>query len=119
MTQADIKINGELVHTPSSLSITYQDLTEANRNAVGKMIKEIIATKMQLSLTFVTINNGEVQRILRLTNNNFFTVEFYNPYDNNFCTKTFYAGDRSLEAYGLNKKGELIFKELKVNLIEQ
>lgn len=89
-----VKINGVDIPTPSDYSVGIQDISKAERNANGTMIKELIATKRKLDLQWKYLTKEQISQIFGLISNNFFTVEYVDPQTNGVKTGTFYSGDR-------------------------
>ena len=89
-----IKINGVAIPTPSSYSANIIDLSNAERNALGDMIIERIATKRKLELSWRKLNSSELSEILKAVNPVLFKVEYVDPLENKTKTGVFYCGDR-------------------------
>ena len=114
---ACIKINGVAIATPAEITQSIQEISEANRNANGLMIKEKIADKVKLSLKWNKISNSKMSTVLSLISNNTFSVTYFDVGVNSIVTKTFYAGDRSMEVDRC-VNGILTYKNLSFNIIE-
>lgn len=113
-----LKINGSQMPTPSDYKWGEMDLSKAERNARGTLIKEIIATKRKLEMSWKYLPNDELQQLLQALSNNFFDVEFVDPHDNRTRTGTFYAGDRSVGALDYIN-GVPRWVDIKCNIIER
>ena len=113
-----LSINGVEVLAPTSYSVGIQEISKAERNANGLMIKDRIATKVKLEFSWDVIDPLELSKILSLVDNNFFNATYLDPQSNSKITKTFYAGDRSMEGM-LFKDGIMTWKGFKFNIVER
>jgi len=113
-----LSINGVEVLAPTSYSVGIQEISKAERNANGLMIKDRIATKVKLEFSWDVIEPNELTKILTLLDNNFFTVTYLDPKANSYLTKTFYAGDKSMDGM-LFKDGVMTWKGFKFNVVER
>lgn len=113
-----ISINGTALPTPSGLIVDTDDITNAERNASGTMIIELIATKRKLELTWANIKNSDMITVRGLIESNVtMSATYIDPNTGTTRTGTFYKGDRSA---GLLRYwyGEVYWKDFKFNLIE-
>ena len=92
-----IKIDTVEVATPSSFNVGISDITEGGRNANGKLILELIATKRKLELSYNFITESDLYDLLNAISSPFFEVEYPDPQTSTLTTKTFYVGDRQIE----------------------
>ncbi len=113
-----IKINGVEIPTPSSYSVGIQDLSKAERNVLGDMIIERIATKRKLELSWNHLSKEDLAVVLQKVSPVFFTVEYIDPEANAKKTGTFYCGDRTVGALDYIN-GKIRWKDIKFNLIER
>ena len=113
-----IKINGVAIPAPSTFNPSIMDISNAERNANGMMIMEIIAQKQKLELAWDIIAADELKSILNLIDSAFFQVEYPNPKTNKTTTKTMYCGDRTFGMIDYNG-GNILYKGFKVNFIER
>jgi hypothetical protein len=112
-----IKINSVTIPTPSNYQVGIQDISKAERNANGKMIKERIATKIKLELSWSYLSATEVSSLLQKVSGESFAVEYPNPQTGTLETGTFYSGDRTSSAIDY-QGGVMRWKDLKMNFIE-
>lgn len=110
-------INGVSVQTPKIYNPGHMDITNAERNAQGDMLIDLISRKRKLELEWVNISDIEVRKIMNAIDPITFNVKYYDP-QYGITTRTFYKGDRTLGMYMFND-GEPIYSSFKVNLIEQ
>lgn len=114
-----IKINGVQIPTPSSYRVGIMDISgNAERTASGLMVRDIIATKRKIELSWNYLSQEDVSKILNLVSGAFFKVEYIDPQDNTVKTGIFYAGDRTVEALDY-RNGRIRYQNLKFNLIER
>ncbi|WP_028609736.1 DUF6711 family protein [Paenibacillus harenae] len=113
-----LKINGADLPTPSGYIVTKQDIVKAERNARGTMIKELIASKDKIDLTWIYLTPAQLSQLLAAVSANFFNVTYLEPQSGTNRTATFYAGDRSAPAMDFIN-GVMRWKDIKFNLIER
>ncbi|MCA0754902.1 hypothetical protein KP806_07555 [Paenibacillus sp. N4] len=113
-----LSINGVPMPDPATYIVTIQDITKAERNARGSMIKELIATKDKIELSWIYLSPTELSTLLTAVGANFFEVTYLNPKTNSSRTATFYAGDRTAPALDFIN-GVMRYKDVKMNFIEK
>jgi len=112
-----LTIGGSAMPTPSDISVSFNDISKADRNARGTMIIERIATKRKLEISYAYLNNTNLVTVLNAVQSTTFSVTYPDPLTNGSRTGTFYAGDRSV---GMIKYtgGVPTWKDIKFDLIE-
>ena len=117
MSNHDIKISGELVASPSKWEPGLQDLvTNSTRVGSGKMRFNFVATKRTWSAEWTHLSQEESQLILnKIEGVSFFTIECFDPGNNEVILRTFYKSDRSLKVLHTNS----ISISISVSFIEQ
>ncbi len=113
-----IKINGVGIPAPSDYTVGIQDISKAERNAVGSMIIERIATKRKIELSWKYLDRTSLSIVLNAVADVFFTVEYIDPQDNAVKVGTFYCGDRKSGMLDF-KNGIPRYKDVGFNLIER
>lgn len=115
-----LKVNGVEIATPKTFNLSINDIDgESNRNALGKLIRDRIATKRKIEMEWAPLSQQEISILLSSVKDEFFECEYIDPMDGE-TTKTMYVGDRSAPAYAYDKKSnEMRWKGLKMNFIEQ
>lgn len=113
-----IKVNGVVLPTPSEYQVGIMDITRAERNAAGDMVKDIIATKRKIELRWNYLSREDTSKVLRLVSSNFFTVEYIDPQEGDWRTGVFYCGDRTVGALDY-RNGRIRYKDLRFSLIER
>lgn len=122
MAKTMLKIDGVAVKSPSVFSWGLADLSseESGRSTNdGKMTKDIIATKRNLSCTWNNLTQKEASEILQLVSKKvYFNVTYPDALSGQNETREFYVGDRSapIKLWTVNKK---IYSTLSFNLIER
>jgi hypothetical protein len=113
-----ISINGTALPTPSALTVGTMDITNAERNASGTMIIELIATKRKLTLTWANISNADMVTVRnQIEGRETMSASFIDPTTGVIGSGNFYKGDRSVDAlYYWN--GVMYWKNFKFDLIE-
>lgn len=113
-----IKVNGVVLPSPSEYQVGIMDITRAERNAAGDMVKDIIATKRKIELRWNYLSREDTSKVLRLVSSNFFTVEYIDPQEGDWRTGVFYCGDRTVGALDY-RNGRIRYKDLRFSLIER
>lgn len=115
-----IRINGVNMPTPTSFSVSISDISsdDSKRNARGDMLIDRICTKRKIEMSWDFITLEDMSLTLNLVKDIFFTVEYPDPQEGKFLTKTFYVGDRTAPMCVL-KDGKPMWKNVKFNLIER
>ena len=109
--------NSTNIPTPSKYEWKLSDVSssDAGRTEDGLMHKMRITQKVHLELEWQNVSDSDAQIILAAFQPEYISVKFFDYKENNFLTKTFYVGDRSVSAYNRVKKiGTISF-----NIIEQ
>ena len=112
-----IKVNGVEILTPSGYAVGIEDIVKAERNLMGTMIINRIATKRKLELSWIFLTQSQLSALLQAVSSVTFQVEYPDPQAGGMRTGAFYAGGKSAGAIDY-KDGEVRWKEAKFNLIE-
>lgn len=95
-----ITIDGVGILTPQKLSVTLSDLDgETNRNAKGELVRDRIAVKRKLSITYQPLTTAQISSVLSAIQNVYFQCTFLDPLVGGNYTGTFYVGDRTAPLY--------------------
>lgn len=113
-----LTIGSSSVASPTELQIGVMDISKAERNARGTLIKEKIATKQKLEIAWKFLTAPQLSTILRAVDANFFSVTYTDPVNNATRTGTFYVGDRNVGVMDI-QNGVVRYKDIKFNLIER
>ena len=106
-------------------TVRLQDLDGANssRTASGVMVRDRIVgganAKRKLEVQWPAMRTPEVSKILKAISEPFFLVKYPDPYVGGYRIGAFYAGDRSLPAYGGATPEGMLWEGLEVNFIER
>lgn len=113
-----LTVDGVDIPTPTDYVVDYEEISKAERNANGLMIKEVIAYKYKLNLTWKQLTQNEMNKLMNVKNKNFFDVSFIDMYGRR-VSKTFYAGTPN--AKGMEYKNNKIqyWLDVKMNFIER
>lgn len=115
-----IRINGVSMPTPTSFSVTISDISsdDSKRNARGDMLIDRITTKRKIEMEWNFISLEDMSLTLRLVKDIFFSVEYPDPEEGKFITKTFYVGDRTAPMLDIID-GKPMWKNVKFDFIER
>jgi hypothetical protein len=113
-----IRVGTTDLPTPSEISLGVMDISKAERNTRGMLLKEHIATKQKLELGWKYLSATELKTVLSAVSPTFFDVTYTDPLTNATRTGTFYAGDRTVGVMDI-KNGVTRYKDIKFNLIER
>ncbi len=96
-----------------------QDVQSANSGRMedGSMDMEVVAKKVKLQFKFPATTTAKVSAILKLIDDTYFNVEYFDPKLNERATKKFYKGDRTVTWYSFTTAYK--YKELSFNVIEK
>jgi hypothetical protein len=81
------------------------------------MIKERIATKAKIELSWAFLSAEDTKTILQAVSADSFWVGYMNPVTNAYTTKEFYAGDRKAPMMDYNN-GVYRYKDIAFNVVE-
>lgn len=115
-----IRINNVKMPSPTDFSVTISDISsnDSKRNARGDMLIDRIATKRKIEMSWDFISLEDMSLTLKLVKDIFFTVEYPDPEEGKFMTRTFYVGDRTAPMLDIIN-GKPMWKNVKFNLIER
>lgn len=114
---AILTIGGATMPSPTELTLSYMDLSKADRNANGRMIIERIATKRKLAITYAFITAADLSKVLNAISPTYYSVTFLDAKTNSMTTGSFYCGDRNLGMIMWND-GSPYYKDFAFDLIE-
>lgn len=105
---------------PQSYVWTIQDIdsTYSGRNISGTMIRDRVATKRKLQVSWSGKNGSDAVDILsRVSSNPTFTLRYFDALTNSTRQSTFYVGDRQAKMYWLTS-GNPLWETISYNFIE-
>jgi hypothetical protein len=113
-----LTVDGVAIPRPDEYIVDYEEISKAERNANGLMIKEVITYKYKLNLFWKKLEQNEMNKLMDVKNKNFFNVSFIDMYGRR-VTKTFYAGTPNSK--GMDWSGGKIqyWLDTKMNFIER
>lgn len=116
---ATLRINSVDLPAPKKISISMMDISEAERNAAGKMIIKIIRRGVRkLEIEWPPLTAAEMKSIHDVIKADSLTVVYVDPETNASKTIYCYKGDRSQGIQHDWAAGRL-YDGLKVSLIEK
>lgn len=90
---------------------------DSTRNTAGKLIRKRIAVKRKVSLSFVPLLQGDIQKVLKAVAGTFVSVNFIDPQEG-LITRNMYVSDRSAPV-ALIKNDNIYWNGLSFDLVEQ
>lgn len=118
---------GEWVSLPDPKALKHDtyDLDSGDgsgRNQSGEMLRDRVAVKEKLEMTFPAMYRVDYQKMLLLTKEQFFTVRYYSDYYQGWHEAIMYVGDRSNQSYFMQKIDDMdnsLTQEISFNFIEK
>lgn len=113
-------INGVNVTQPIEVVYNRYDLDSEDsfRSLSGEMQRDRVATKIKLECRWNALTATQMSQLLQAMDDVFFNINYFDPYQGSYVTKTFYVGDRSAPVYSI-AGGKVIFKSFSANFIEK
>lgn len=115
-----LTVDGKKIETPSEMEWGLQDVSASNagRTQNGQMQKLRVAQKRTLKLSWNNPDPESASAILKAFNPEYFNVRYFDPMQNGFVTKEFYAGDRTapFKMWTVRTK---IFSSVSLDIIER
>lgn len=110
--------SSSLVKCPSSFQWTLEDVSapDAGRTEDVVMHKKRIGQVVALQLSWQNITTAEVSAILKAFNPEYIDVNYLDPMQGGYITKTFYVGNRSTPLYNAVLG---LWSNVSFNIIEQ
>lgn len=114
-----ITVNGTALPDPSEFKYTAASLdVSAERNTNGLLLREMVATKHNLGLTWDALSWSTILTVLGLVQGESFTLSFPSPETGTTYTGKYYVGDRAVDAIMMSGDQSEWFGSLTFNLIE-
>ena len=116
-----IKINNKEIKTPSTFQYTRSDLdVDSYRDINGNLVRNRIATKVQLTLTWKAgaMDVQSMSTLLTAMDDVFFQVFYFDVHDGAMRTMTAYVSDRTAQMYSYVDNVP-VFNEISLTLIEK
>lgn len=100
-------------------SAVEQELTKADRNTLGRLIKVRIAVKMNIEAEWHAITAAQKNSLLALTGANTFQLRYLSTMDDQVHYGEFYRGsDLTVTGYGRYKDGEFQYYDVTTSFVE-
>lgn len=90
--------------------------SSAGRTEDGKMHKNRIGSKVAISLSWHNITSADVSKILKAFEPEYIRVNYLDPEEGDYTTKTFYVGNRTAPLYN-SRLG--VWSNVSFKIIEQ
>ena len=116
-----ILINGKEIKCPSTFQYTRSDLdVDSYRDINGNLVRNRIATKVQLTLTWKSgaMDVQSMSTLLKAFDDVYFSVTYFDVHDAQMRTATFYSSDKTAQMYSYIN-GVPVFNEISLTLIEK
>jgi hypothetical protein len=114
-----MRINGQVIKTPTELKVGVFRISKSNRLANGDMSMDIIAVKRRLDCNWTIISASELQQIMNiLDSSTFYAVEYVDPKNDEAGTIIAYVGDIN-QAVWFKRDGVRYWKDVSLSLIEK
>lgn len=115
-----LRVNRVAIKDPIDYQVSISDIdASATRNAYGDLTRDRVATKYKVESTWNALHPDEMAELLQAVRDEFFTVEFYNPYEGTFSEKVMYVGDRTAPLGFAKEDGTYVWQGLSMNFIER
>jgi hypothetical protein len=114
-----LKVDGVELPTPSGYMPSFEEISKADRNARGTMIKEVIAFKYKLEVSWKMLTQSELTKLMNVKRKNFFTLEFIDLDSGKPRTGIFYAGTPAASAMEYKEGKVDMWLDVKMNFIER
>jgi hypothetical protein len=115
-----LKINGVAISTPKTFKVTINDLDgESNRNAKGELMRDRVAVKRKIECEWPPLTMPQISTLLKALQDVFFSIEYPDPMEGAFVTKTFYVGDRAAPVFQKKPDGTILWESVSMNFIEK
>lgn len=115
--------SGAYVELPDPAYTTYasvsNELSKADRNTLGDMIKERIALKASIQVEWHGLTKAQKDLIMSLTSGNTFQMRYLDIEDDTVKLSRFYRGsDTEIKAYGRFNGTSWRYYDIKTSLVE-
>ena len=110
-------VNGVDLPTPSEYTVDFEEISKAERNALGTMVKDVIAYKWKISCVWKALSQDEMTRLMNAQRGNSFTLSFISM-EGKRETGEFYAGTPSASAMQYKEGKVDVWLNVKMNFIE-
>ena len=115
-----IKVNGKNIKTPSVFHPSLQDISasDAGRTQDALMHKNRVAQKRKIQLAWNNVSPEDAHAILSAFSDEYFRVTYYDPWEGETTTRTFYSGDQSspVKRWAIGNK---LYEQVSFDIIER
>lgn len=96
-----------------------EELTKADRNTLGNLIKERITEKVTITCEWKGLTKAEKDKVISSTSANTFSLTYFNLGDDSTATGTFYRGSETeIVAYGRFDGSKFQYYDVKTTFVE-
>lgn len=119
MGKSKLLINGTYIAQPVNIQVLLSDLDRNSvRDGGGTMYRNVLTCKRKVTCEWGVLLQTDMSQILQLVSDSFFTLTYFDPYNGNIETRTFYSGDRTATLM-MDTGDEVIWKSLLANFTER
>ena len=115
-----IRVNGKKIKTPSVFHPSLQDISaaDAGRTQDSLMHKNRKSRKVKIQIAWNAPTPTEAHQILQAFKDEYFRVTYYDPWEGDTVTKTFYSGDQDapVKIWTVNNKR---YEQISFDIIER
>ena len=107
--------------TPISVEYTRSDMdsSASGRNQAGLMFRDVVATKVKLTVNWGNLSETDCATVLSMVNAPFITIRYPDAYTGTKQTMECYVGDRQTPMYRMDDDGTWKWKGLSFSFIER
>ena len=113
-----LKADGITLPNPDLYTLDFEEISKAERNAAGTMVKDVIAYKYKLNLTWAMLTQVELAKLMNIKRKNSFMLEFLSMDTGEKITGHFYAGTPQATSVDFSKGKVEYWRDIKMNFIE-
>lgn len=115
------------VPTPTTMKFGYNDISSSDagrtNDANVTMHKNTIARKRTISLTWSNLDGAATSAVLRAFMPEYFWVRYFEPEDNAYAVRQFYAGNKNADLSHYHTTatysiGGAVYKSVSFNIVE-
>lgn len=112
-----LRADGVDLPTPSDYTVDFEEISKAERNALGTMVKDVIAYKYKINCMWNALSQDEMSKLMNAKRRNSFTLSFISM-EGKRESGEFYAGTPSASAMQYKDGKVDMWLNVKMNFIE-
>lgn len=120
---AMLTVDGHAIsHDPATMQVSMQRVSasDAGRDQGGTMHVNQVTKKRKVALSWVVMHEADTVEVLQAFAPEYISVSYYDPFDGQMETRTFYTGDQTadMRSYQVPCVGGTTFKTVSFDIIE-